>query len=249
MGGSPSRSVMSPTRCGLRLIDSTNTACLEVGGGKAFVGIGLEETEAKDDAAYYFLLSQGSTASHALDTADHIPSIENAPPDLAAAGPHPSTLRLSDGGDRALTVRQVSPLSDEHMDWQPAGPTAIDSRHVDLRGGDEPSTERSVAVEVLESLRHRSAKIPPFLANTLRKALVTNTVASSLPASHPYFRKVWDLSQTSLSACYTLIGQWEMVHQGSSNAPVSIMDTEPLLTDTSFDDDFALMDKSGELEL
>lgn len=221
----------------------TNTECLQVGGGETFVGIGPEEINAKDDAAHQFLLARGSTTLSALDPTDAIPSATgHAPPARSTSNP-------SDRADHTSAMRRVTPLSDELMDWQRTGQTVTPSRQVDLRSGEDHNTERSVAVQVLESLRDSSEpKIPAFLANPLNKALVMNTVASALPASHPYFRKAWDLSQTSLSACHTLIGRWKMAHQGSSNTPALIMDTKTL-SNISFDDEFALMDESGELGL
>lgn len=107
-----------------------------------------------------------------------------------------------------------------------------------------------MAVQVLDALRDQSEpKVPAFLLNTLNEALAVNTLASSLPTTHPYFPKVWNFSQTSLVACHTLIGRWKRVQHGSRDAHSSISGTSALMSDASFDDNFALRDESGELGL
>lgn len=178
------------------------------------------------------------------------PETQQTPSALVTSGPLPLALDTAKKTDQPPSDSGPTLPSDERTDWNPAEPTVTASSQVNPHGGNDVSVEHSVAVQVLCSLRDQSElQLPAFLANTLSKALATNTLAVSLPASHPCFQKAWDFSQASLSACHSLIGRWKMAHQESRSTAASTTKTKPLVPSLSFDDDFALMDESGELAL
>lgn len=207
------------------------------------VGIGSGEREAKEHAAYEFLLANENLPLLVLDSTDR------RPPASPPAGPS-LPINLNDRRDQNAIVGWVAPPSDEFSHRKPTGPTVITSRRVNPPNEDGNRVERSVAVQVLEALRNQSEpKVPAFLVNPLNEALAVNTLASSLPTSHPHFPKVWNFSQTSLAACHALIGRWKRIQNGPRVTQGLISGTNPLVSDSSFDENLALRDESGELGL
>lgn len=114
---------------------------------------------------------------------------------------------------------------------------------------DDDEVESSMAVQVLNTFRDQSGpEVPAFLANTLSKALAANNLALSLTPAHQDFQKAWDFSQTSLSACKTLIGRWKKTKDDSDVTPITAEHPNGSGADSPLDE-IALMQESVELGL
>lgn len=108
--------------------------------------------------------------------------------------------------------------------------------------------QRSMAVQALDVARDDQGqlRVPAYLANTLSKALATNTLSLTITPSDQHFQKAWDFSQLSLSVCRVLIDRWE-----ASCASTRISSSTILTSgwEPSMDDELDIMDQSVELGL